>query len=459
MKFLEKINKTIRKYSMLSEGDSVLIGLSGGPDSVCLTIILDKLRDNFNLSLYAVYINHGLRPDEIVREISSCRSLCDRLGIRFIPKSINLEEYVRENNLNLQEAARDLRYRMFEKISEELRVTKLALGHNADDQAETVLMRLVRGAGRRGMSGIPPVRGNIIRPLIDIKREEIEAYLAEVNEPFLTDSSNLKEDYFRNWLRHNIIPEIKKQNPSFVDSIVKSAEIFRDEDAYLEVIVTKTLMRLITGKTDNSIELFLIPLENIEKPILRRIMRRVLSEIGVDRGIDLGHVDDILRLIKENQSGDMLNLPRGIRVVKKYSTLLLTTEELSSGFTPCAFEVPGKVTLEEAGIVINAEVSETMQDGCDGKMTAVLDFDRLVFPLYIRMREDGDFFYPAGFGMRKKLQDFFVDCKVPHDERDSVPIIVSGEDIVWIAGYRMDERFTAKDDTKKFLNLRIIQDV
>jgi tRNA(Ile)-lysidine synthase len=109
MKLLDKINKTIRKYSMLSEGDSVLIGLSGGPDSVCLTIILDKLRDNFNLSLYAVYINHGLRPDEVVQEISSCRSLCDRLGIRFIPKSINLEEYVRENNLNLQKASRELR--------------------------------------------------------------------------------------------------------------------------------------------------------------------------------------------------------------------------------------------------------------------------------------------------------------------------------------------------------------
>jgi len=443
---------------MLSEGDSVLIGLSGGPDSVCLTIILDKLRDNFNLSLYATYINHGLRPDEVVREISSCRSLCDRLGIRFIPKSINLEEYVKENNLNLQEAARELRYKMFDKMAEELRVTKLALGHNADDQAETVLMRLIRGAGRRGLSGIPPVRGNIIRPLIETRREEIEEFLADVNEPFLTDSSNLKEDYFRNWLRHNIMPEIKKQNPSFVDNVVKTADIFRDEDAYLEIIVTKTLMRLISRKTDNSIELFLSPLENIEKPILRRIMRRVLAEIGADRGIDLVHVDDILRLVKENQSGDMLNLPKGLRVVKKYSTLLLTSEEQSAGFTPCAFEVPGKVTLEGAGIVIKAEVSEMMQDGCDGRMKAVFDFDRLFFPLYIRMREDGDYFYPAGFGMRKKLQDFFVDCKVPHEERDSVPIVVSGEDIIWIAGYRMDERFTPKDFTKKFVTLSIVSD-
>jgi tRNA(Ile)-lysidine synthase len=461
MKLLQKVQETIKKYSMLSKGDSVLIGLSGGPDSVCLTVILDKLKGNFNLSLHAVYVDHGLRPEEGKKEQAFCRTICEKLGIGFCSKSVDVKGYAKEKRLNIQEAARELRYQIFEEVSKEINATKIALAHNADDQAETVLMRLLRGSGSKGLSGIPPVRGKIIRPLIEIERREIEKFLSQnlsiipqTSPPFIIDSSNLKTDYLRNWIRLKVMPELKRHNPALVYSIGRSAEILRDEDVYLESIVTKTLEGLISKKANNLIELSLFPLENMEKPILRRLLRRAIKEIrGTERGIDFVHIEDIINLIKNGKSGDSLNLLNGIRAIKGYSTLLLTSEAPLKLKT-CVLNVPGELFLEENGIILKTEISENMEDVIAGKDTAVFDYDSLTFPLIVRMREQGDYFYPSGFGKRKKLQDFFVDNKVPKDKRDVVPIVVSGKDIIWVAGYRMDERFRAKKDTKRFLIIR-----
>lgn len=454
MDLKEKALKTIKRYSMLQHGDSLLIGLSGGPDSVCLTVILDELKDNFNLSLHAVYVNHGLRPKENIEEEEFCRRLCDELGIKFYVEPVETRQHSESKKLNLQEAARELRYDAFDRIAYKVNAACIAIAHNADDQAETVLMRLIRGAGRKGLSGMPPVRGSIIRPLIDIERKDIEAFLSQKNISYMTDSSNLKRDYSRNRLRLEIFPLLKDENPSVIESINRTAEILRGEDEYLEIKTTKTMMRLITRKTDESIELFLIPLMNIEKAILRRVLRRVLSEIGAERGIELVHIDDIIHLVKECKSGDMINLPKGIRALKGYSTLLFT-RETTEGLKTQNIDIPGEIILNESGLRLLAQLLDKPEE-TDGRDIAVLDYDSLTLPLQVRMRKDGDFFYPAGFGKRKKLQDFFVDEKVPREQRDTVPIIVSGADIIWVAGCRMDERFKAKEGTKKFLLLKVV---
>lgn len=460
MELLKKVRETIKKYSMLSENDCVLIGLSGGPDSVCLTIILDKLKKDFNLSLNAVYVDHGLRPDEVEHEKLFCKTFCDSLGIDFFSKSVDVKGYVKKKRLSQQEAARELRYQVYEEISREINTTKISLAHSADDQAETFLMRFLRGSGLKGLSGIPPVRGEIIRPLIEIKREEIEDFLTRPSSliphpspPFIVDSSNLKIDYFRNWIRQKIMPELKNQNPALIRTIRRVADILREEDVYLENVVTKTLMRLISRRKDATVELFLFPLENMEKPILRRVIRRAINETKGLRGIDFIHIEDIIKLIKMGKSGDTLNLPKGIRAVKGYSTLLLTLKT-PLRLKPRVFNPPGELALKEAGIVLKAEVSENWDNGFNGKDTAVFDFDRLTFPLEVHMRQKGDYFYPSGFGRRKKLQDFFVDNKIPKDERDTIPIVVSGKDIVWVVGHRMDERFRVKKDTKRFLIIK-----
>ena len=195
MELLEKVKETINKYSMLSEDDCVLIGLSGGPDSVCLAVILDKLKKDFNLSLHALYVDHGLRPDEVGKEEEFCGELCSKLEINFFSESVDVKSHVKRKGINIQEAARELRYTAYDNAAARVRATKIALGHNADDQAETLLISLFRGSGRKGLSGMPPVRNSgyrvqgsgfsvkndilIIRPLIEIERSEIEEFLSQ----------------------------------------------------------------------------------------------------------------------------------------------------------------------------------------------------------------------------------------------------------------------------------------
>ncbi len=451
MPLLDNAKKTIKKYSMLSEGDKVLVGLSGGPDSVCLLYMLNQLKEEYKLILHALYIDHGLRPDEIPQEIEFCRNLCNNLEIAFISRSINVKAYSKEQGINKQEAARELRYKTFEEVAFEIGAHKIALAHNADDQAETFFMRILRGSGQKGLSGIPPVRGKVIRPLIETERKEIEEYLDKLSQTSIVDSSNLKADYFRNWLRLSVMPDFKKQNPELVKTISRVSEIIREEDNYLELIVTKTLMKLIPKKTDKTIELFLVPLETMDKVILRRVLRRAIDAVKGLRGISLIHIEDIIELIKNGQSGDRIYLPKGIRVIKGYSTLAITSElPVKIGINK--LNVPGELILKEAGLMLKVDFKE-MLDKVDGKSVIALDADKIKTPLIVRARHNGDFFYPSGFGKRKKLQDFFVDEKIPRDERDRIPIVLSGEDIVWIAGYRSDERFKVTGDTKKILLL------
>lgn len=450
--FLEKVRETISKHSMLSSGDMVLVGLSGGPDSVCLLTALNKLKDEFSLKLHAVYVDHGLRPGETPDEIEFCRKLCEGLSVPFVVRSVDVKTYSKEQGMNRQEAARELRYKAFDEVFADIKANRLALGHTADDQLETFFMRFFRGAGPKGLSGIPPVRARIIRPLIEVERNDIEKFLDEERINYMIDSSNLKEDYLRNKLRLLVIPEIKKMNPGIVQTVSRTMEVLREEEKYFELIVTMTLMKLISRKTDLRIELFLTPMEAMDKVILRRVLRRAIDETKGLRGMEFIHIEDIIDLIKRGRHGDRLYLPKGLRVIKTYSTLVITSE-VPQMLETLTLTVPGDVVLKEIRATVKASVEDKVDSYGDGKATMVFDADKLGNILTIRPREKGDVFCPMGFGKRKKLQDFFVDEKVPRDERDAIPIIVSGNDIVWIAGYRGDERFKATEKTKRFLRL------
>jgi len=459
MELLKKAKRIIKKHSMLAEKERVLIGLSGGPDSVCLLHVLHKLKDNFKLDLHALYIDHGLRPEEVPSEIRFCENLCENLTVPFITKSINVKSYAESRGMNRQEAARELRYMVFEETAYMINAQRIALGHTADDQAETLLMRLFRGSGPTGLSAIPPIRGIIIRPLIEIERREIERFLEEEQIDFIVDSSNLRKDYLRNKIRSSLIPMLKEYNPAIIDTLSRTATIFREENKYLDIIVAKTMMRLVSRKTDARIEFFLSPVEVMDKVLLRRVLRKAIEETKGLRGISFTHIEDIIDLIKSGKAGDRIYLPKGIRAIKKYSTFVLTSEPPVK-LNMYVFEVPGEVVLKEVGISIKASIVEKDTERKidePGLWTAygILDADRLIFPLTVRPRKTGDFFYPLGFGRRKKLQDFFVDEKIPRDERDRVPLIISGDDIVWVVGYRGDERFRVKEETKRVLRLEV----
>jgi tRNA(Ile)-lysidine synthase len=252
------------------------------------------------------------------------------------------------------------------------------------------------------------------------------------------------------------MPEMKKLNPNLIRSMNKTVSILQEEERYLDVIVTKTLMKMISRKKDRRIELFLTPMEAMDIVILRRLLRRAIDETEGLRGIGFIHIEDIIRLVRQGRSGDRLYLPRGIRAIKDYALLVITSEgprKIASN----ELHVPGEVAIVGAGLVIKASFEEKAEDLGDGKTSLLLDATGMNFPLKIRPRTPGDCFYPLGFGRRKKLQDFFVDEKIPREERDSIPLVFSGNDIVWIAGHRADDRFRVTGSTKKFLRLVIVK--
>lgn len=453
----ETVKKTLSRYEMLLPGEGILVGLSGGPDSVCLIHLLWRLKEEMALNLRASYIDHGLRPSETPKEIEFCKNLCDKLSVPLIVRSINVKEYATQKGFSKQDAARQLRYEALEDIAFEVGATKIALGHNADDQVETFFINLLRGSGPKGLSGIPPVRGKIIRPLIETRRVEIEEFLYKEGLNYIIDSSNLREDYLRNRLRLSVIPELKKVNPSLTETMMRMMRILREEEGYFDLLVTKALMRMITRKREGHIELFLSPMEVLERVLLRRILRRVIDEVMGLRRIGFVHIEDILDLIKRGKAGDRLCLPDNVRVIKGYSTLIITkedTERIGRYILP----IPGDVIIKETGTRIRAEIFDRVETLGDGKTVLVADADKVQKELLIRSRDSGDSFYPLGFGRRKKLQDFLVDEKIPRDERDSIPLVLSGNDIIWVVGLRGDERFKVTDKTKRFLRLEMRRD-
>ena len=463
MELTEKVNNTIKRYSMLSRSNRVVVGLSGGPDSVCLLTILSRIKTDYKIDLFAAYIDHGLRPDETPDEMAFCKELCKSLDVPLEVRAIDVKSYVKKEGLNKQEAARDLRYEALNKVAFELNADRIALGHNADDQAETVLMRLIRGAGPSGLSGIPPVRDNIIRPLIEIERSEIEDFLFQPSafnlqpfgRPFVTDSSNLKDDYLRNKIRLFLMPVIRKINRDVVKTISRTADILRDEERYFDIQVTKLLMKLISRKSDEKIELFLRPLEAMETVLLRRVLRRAIDETKGLRGTSFANIDDIMGLIKSGKAGDRVYLPNGVRVIKGYSTLVLTSA-LPVILGTYTLDGPGDTVIAETSIVIRCEIiNGAVEDTGDDKRMALINGDKARFPLTIRPRRPGDCFYPSGFGKRKKIQDYFVDMKIPRDERDAIPLLTVKDDIIWVAGYRADERYRVEKGTDRILKFEI----
>jgi tRNA(Ile)-lysidine synthase len=441
---------------MISQGDRVLVGLSGGADSVCLVAILINLTHDLGIELSAAYIDHGLRPEEIPSEVAFCRKLCDDRHVNLIIRKIDPKSYAADEGLNKQEAARELRYKALEDIAAETGANKIALAHNADDQAETLLMHLIRGSGPAGLSGIPPIRSRIIRPLIETERSEIEGFLSESDISYMTDSSNMKDDYLRNRIRHFIIPAFRNINRDFVQTVVRTTNIFRDEERYFDILVTKTLMKLISRKSDSSIELFLGPLEYMDTVLLRRVLRRSLAETKSLRGLGLDHIEDLIKLIKSGRSGDRIFLPHAIRAIKAYATLILTSERPAK-LNEYSINEPGEVVLKESSLVLRLSFAEKYQDDDlgDGRRIACLDADKISMPLKVRSRKTGDYFYPLGFGKRKKIQDYFVDEKIPRDERDIVPLLINDTAIAWVIGYRVDDRFKVDDNTKRVMRLEI----
>ena len=454
---MKKIRGTISRYEMINPGDLLVVAVSGGPDSVCLLDILHELMDTLKIKLVVAHYNHGLRQGEDEFETRFVHDLATSMNLPFQTEKSSLS--MEGSTASLEEKARNVRYEFLEKVRDRYHAQKIAVGHNLNDQAETVLMRLLRGSGPPGLSGIPPCRDNtIIRPLIETKREEIESYLKARGLSYATDSSNYETRYLRNKIRLELMPLLMEYQPRLIEHLGQLAFILRGENKYLELQAEDWVARMAELTPNGDIFIPVSSFITLPQPVRNRVTRRLLKRKKSLRRIDQGHIQSVYKLARGKKPQGMLNLPNGLTVKKIYDRLAFTEgiERKSNDFH-YLLDGPGTFYLERIDrsislVEMNGESNLSLGNH---RWTSYLDADKLQYPLVIRNFRPGDRFVPLGMTGHKKIKDFFMDLKIPSDMRALTPILLSENTPVWICGQRIDERFRVTHVTKRILKVVI----
>jgi tRNA(Ile)-lysidine synthase len=449
----KRFARALLSFPPLAPGETVLVALSGGPDSVCLFDLIREVAEKKGFHVRIAHLDHGFRP-EAEEEARFVRRLADRWNLPATIGKIDVPSLCKARGLSKQVAAREARYAFLDETARSVGARWIALGHTANDQAETFLIRLLRGSGREGLGGIPPIReGRFIRPLLSFTREEILRHLRESGLPFVEDRSNADPAYLRSRIRHELLPMLARYNPRIVRTLCSEAEIQREESGFMNETLKGHLPGLVVESSGET-ALLLDALGGIHPSLARRAVRWAIERTKGDlNGIASRDVDAVLRLTKGNVSA-IRPLPGGIVAERGYDRLHIRSspKPSRSGWEPVVLAVPGESRIPELAVTLRVSLAErpvVSRSPAEG----LFDIDRLSFPLIARPRRPADLFYPAGMRGKKKLQDFFVDRKVPRGERDRVPILISGGEILWVAGYRQDRRFAAGPATRRALSV------
>ena len=453
-----KVFLTILEHRMIDSGDTIVVAVSGGPDSVCLLKILFQLQRWLNISLVVAHFNHGLRPGEDERETEFVTDLAEGLNLTLAyDKATNV---TKAHRTSLEESAREIRYQFLEKVSNEYHAQKVALGHNMNDQAETVLMHLLRGTGPTGLSGIPLIRqGRFIRPLLNITREEICAYLKQKDMPFMTDSSNLEKRYLRNRIRLELIPLLLNYQPRLIQHLSELASLCGKENQFIEEEAEKGLQMMILDSSDHSLDLCLSAFKDLSAPLQYRVIRQAIKRVkGNLRRIDIRHIKAVVALANNPKPQIKINLPKNLVVKKTYEGLRFSlgpeteTEDFSYDISDRGrFQIP-----ETNQTLWMEEISGgDFSPSSPSPNEAFLDLNRLQWPLRVRNFRAGDKFIPLGLSGFKKVKDVFIDNKIPSERRKKIAILEDGSSIVWVCGIRIDDRCRVTGKTKRILRCKI----
>lgn len=463
--FERKVEHFIRERALLMPDDRVLVGVSGGPDSVALLACLLELRPRWNWDLSIAHVDHGLRGEESVADRDFVRDLGKTWGLRTTVRSVKIDKRaVHATKQSLQEYARNIRYQVLHEMASDLSANKIAMGHQADDQVETVLMWMMRGAGTGGLGGMSPVRGGIIvRPILDRSRAEVLEYLHFKQVPFRTDSTNAQPLYLRNRIRQTFIPLLREYSPGIIKVMTRQAHILRDDHAYLENLASQAFDQCCHVE-EGTVRVRCEFLVELALPIQRRVMRLCVQQVmGSAHWPRFDMIQRILDQVVSGRSGWVIEW-QGVHVSQKESRVIVRTGGPSP--TPAFCEktcshvtlpLPGAVVWPSTGQQIRLSESSRPETASPGEFfEARLDRETFSTPLTVRSWQDGDAFYPKGLGgKRKKLQDFFTDMKLPRSERLTVPLLVAPEGIMCVGTFRTDERFQATAATRSLVFARI----
>lgn len=475
----EKVKNTIINNCLIDKGEHIVIGLSGGPDSVCLFHILYRLREELGIRLYAVHINHGLRPGAAEADQRYAEDLCAQYKIPFRSFSFDVSRIARESGMSSEDAGRQVRYQSFFEVAEQIEnetgfSVKIAVAQNMNDQAETVLMRILRGTGTDGLCGIEYLRTEknrgIIRPLLDVSRAEIERYCTENRLNPRIDLTNLEPVYTRNKIRLELLPYLSENyNGNIVSALNRLSRIAKEDKDYFARL-TETILAKYAVYKEKEHAVFPLDILSGEHPAIRhRIVMRLFESIGLSKDISSAHLEQADRLLKEGRTSAVTDFAAGYAMCISYNTVEFYKKRAKESLDfEYEINMEGITEISELNAALGVKILRR-QDWPDfmekprkaGSESSIcrLNLDKILEsgrnPV-LRTRRQGDYIVPLGMQGRKKLQDFFVDEKYAREERDRVPILCLGPEVLWIVGGRISENYKVEDQTERIILLEYL---
>lgn len=460
-RFVQDMHRFISKQNMIKEGETVLVAVSGGADSLALLYGLYEMRELMKCHLHVVHLNHSLRDNssedaDFVHKHTTC------LALPFTSHTVDVSRLAEEWKLSTETAGRKARYEFFDTVSADVGATKVALGHHQDDIAETVLMNLIRGGGSDGLKGIAPIRDDkYIRPLTIFTRQEIEAYLKSINLIPREDPTNTDMHHLRNRVRHELLPLLEREyNPNIRVGLSRTAAIIGSESDYLDELTRKAFNHcLLNESKPPTIALSRDTFLHYHIAIQRRIIRLSVSELkGTMQDFTFQHSNSILDIILGDKPNAKITLPNGIQFRRAYQDIFFESEAIKTKNYQYPLNVPGRTTVAQLNTEVITKIYK-MPDNepptiPNGIFEALLDFSKIKLPIIIRNRRKGDRIQPHGMRGTKKLKDYFIDLKVPQYERNRVPMLVRGDEILWIIGFTTNEKYRIQSETQKCLHLK-----
>ena len=472
---LRELQKRMEEFHMVSPKDKVFVGVSGGADSVCLLLVLLELQKEMDFVVEAIHVEHGIRGEESLEDAAFVEDLCQQFHVPCHTIGVDVPAYCMQTGLGTEEAARVLRYQIFERLASEENA-KIALAHHQEDNAETILIQMVRGSSLTGLCGMQPIRRDengvcYIRPLLDWHREEIENYLKQCGVKWRVDSTNAQLDYSRNFLRAQVIPKLEQINTQAVEHINQTAGHLAEIKAYMDAETEKVWAQIV--EVEESVSWQTDVFEALHPVMQRQIVYKAITHVaGRKKDITSAHVEEVCMLSK-GQSGKRVHLPYGITAWKEFQTVHLAVgqekaEERTA--TENVYEVSADLLadlwLKPAGdrcltISVGDFGEKIICRGIDGRgleiprktYTKWLDYDKIKEGFCIRTRRSGDYFISDVFGHRKKLKEYFIDEKIPLSERDRRWLLANGSEVLWLIGGRISEHVKVSQKTKRILEI------